>query len=108
MPPGASIPLALLFFGVFWLIFGLADRLSAVRRASSWVTWSTTTCTTTCTTSCRSRELGKHLREQHMRHHFQDHRYGYGVSSPLWDVVFRTLPRTRRGHSPHRYIISSQ
>ena len=22
MPPGASIPLALLFFGVFWLIFG--------------------------------------------------------------------------------------
>ena len=40
--------------------------------------------------------LGKHLREQHMRHHFQDHRFGYGVSSPLWDVVFRTLPRTRR------------
>ena len=28
-----------------------------------------------------------------MRHHFQDHRYGFGVSSPLWDVVFRTLPR---------------
>ena len=25
-----------------------------------------------------------------MRHHFQDHRFGYGVSSPLWDVVFRT------------------
>ena len=33
---------------------------------------------------------GKQLREQHMRHHFQDHRYGYGVSSPLWDYVFRT------------------
>jgi sterol desaturase/sphingolipid hydroxylase (fatty acid hydroxylase superfamily) len=30
-----------------------------------------------------------------MRHHFQDHRYGYGVSSPIWDVVFRTLPRKR-------------
>ena len=41
-------------------------------------------------------DLGKRLREQHMRHHFQDHRFGYGVSSPLWDVVFRTLPRTRR------------
>ena len=40
-------------------------------------------------------DLGKRLREQHMRHHFQDHRYGYGVSSPLWDVVFRTLPRKR-------------
>ena len=31
-------------------------------------------------------DLGKQLREQHMRHHFQDHRFGYGVSSPLWDV----------------------
>jgi len=31
-----------------------------------------------------------------MRHHFQDHRYGYGVSSPIWDVVFRTLPRNRQ------------
>ena len=41
--------------------------------------------------------LGKRLREQHMRHHFQDHRYGFGVSSPLWDVVFRTLPRRRAG-----------
>ena len=39
--------------------------------------------------------MGKQLREQHMRHHFQDHRFGYGVSSPLWDVVFRTLPRKR-------------
>src|SRR5918996_1473096 len=24
-------------------------------------------------------KLGKHLREQHMRPHFQDHRYGFGV-----------------------------
>ena len=31
-------------------------------------------------------DLGKRLREQHMRHHFQDHRYGFGVSSPLWDA----------------------
>ena len=30
-----------------------------------------------------------------MRHHFQDHRYGFGVSSPIWDVVFRTMPRIR-------------
>ena len=41
-------------------------------------------------------DLGKRLREQHMRHHFQDHRYGFGVSSPLWDAVFKTLPRKRR------------
>jgi dihydroceramide fatty acyl 2-hydroxylase len=96
MPPGASIPLAALFFGIFWLVFGLPTAYPlfagflvgyliydymhyylhhAVPKSP----------------------LAKRLREQHMRHHFQDHRYGFGVSSPLWDMVFRTMPRTRRG-----------
>ena len=39
--------------------------------------------------------FGKRLREHHMRHHFQDHSAGYGVSSPLWDHVFRTYPKKR-------------
>ncbi|MFM9044188.1 MAG: hypothetical protein ACKOL0_00020 [Solirubrobacterales bacterium] len=30
-----------------------------------------------------------------MRHHFQDHRFGYGVSSPLWDHAFQTVPRSK-------------
>jgi sterol desaturase/sphingolipid hydroxylase (fatty acid hydroxylase superfamily) len=29
-----------------------------------------------------------------MRHHFQDHERGYGVSAPFWDRVFGT-PVTR-------------
>ena len=39
--------------------------------------------------------LGKRLRELHMRHHFQDHERGYGVSAPFWDHVFRTAPKPR-------------
>ena len=39
--------------------------------------------------------FGKRLRTHHMRHHFQDHRYGFGVSSPLWDAIMGTLPRRR-------------
>jgi sterol desaturase/sphingolipid hydroxylase (fatty acid hydroxylase superfamily) len=35
---------------------------------------------------------GKLLRRHHMTHHHADHDGGFGVSSPLWDVVFRTLP----------------
>jgi sterol desaturase/sphingolipid hydroxylase (fatty acid hydroxylase superfamily) len=35
-----------------------------------------------------------------MRHHFQDHRYGFGVSSPLWDAIMGTLPRSRKTASP--------
>jgi sterol desaturase/sphingolipid hydroxylase (fatty acid hydroxylase superfamily) len=30
------------------------------------------------------------LREHHLRHHFSEPDRGYGVSSPLWDAVFRT------------------
>jgi sterol desaturase/sphingolipid hydroxylase (fatty acid hydroxylase superfamily) len=35
------------------------------------------------------------LKKYHLRHHYQDDEIGYGVSSPLWDYVFRTRPPTR-------------
>jgi sterol desaturase/sphingolipid hydroxylase (fatty acid hydroxylase superfamily) len=40
-----------------------------------------------------STRLGRWLRELHMRHHFQDHDRGYGVSAPFWDHVFGTAPK---------------
>ncbi len=39
--------------------------------------------------------LGRRLRELHMRHHFQNHDRGYGVSAPFWDHVFGTAPSQR-------------
>ncbi len=41
-------------------------------------------------------ELGRMLRELHMRHHFQNHERGYGVSAPFWDYVFGTPLKPRR------------
>jgi sterol desaturase/sphingolipid hydroxylase (fatty acid hydroxylase superfamily) len=35
---------------------------------------------------------GKFLRRHHLTHHFADHDGGFGVSTPLWDLVFRTMP----------------
>jgi sterol desaturase/sphingolipid hydroxylase (fatty acid hydroxylase superfamily) len=35
---------------------------------------------------------GKLLRRHHMTHHHADHDGGFGVSTPLWDLVFRTMP----------------
>ncbi len=34
----------------------------------------------------------------HLRHHFSDAQRGFGVTSPLWDWAFGTLPKRRRGH----------
>ena len=33
------------------------------------------------------------LRRHHMRHHAQTPDLRFGVSSPLWDIVFRTMPQ---------------
>lgn len=34
----------------------------------------------------------KFLKQYHMRHHFQDDNVAYGITSPLWDYVFRSVP----------------
>jgi sterol desaturase/sphingolipid hydroxylase (fatty acid hydroxylase superfamily) len=34
--------------------------------------------------------LGRFLRHYHMQHHYSAPDRHFGVSSPLWDVVFRT------------------
>ena len=95
MPPSASIPLALLFYGLFVLVLGadLATSFGAGFLAGYLAydmvhyhvhhhkprTWA-----------------GRKLRELHMRHHFQDHDTGYGVSAPYWDYVFGTPARGRK------------
>ena len=96
MPPGASIPLAALFFGLFWLLVGIPTALPLFAGfLIGYLLYDYTHYYLHHVVPQSA--LGKRLREQHMRHHFQDHRFGYGVSSPLWDIVFRTLPRTHRG-----------
>lgn len=43
----------------------------------------------------RSR-VGRWLKRHHMLHHHADHDGGFGVSSPLWDLVFRTMPSVKK------------
>lgn len=35
----------------------------------------------------------KILWTHHSYHHYKDHERAFGVSSPLWDVIFRTMPK---------------
>jgi dihydroceramide fatty acyl 2-hydroxylase len=95
MPPAVSIPLAALFLGLYALIFGTPAAFPIVSGfIAGYLTYDYTHYH--LHHHAPKTDLGKRLREQHMRHHFQDHRYGFGVSSPLWDAVFRTMPRRRR------------
>jgi sterol desaturase/sphingolipid hydroxylase (fatty acid hydroxylase superfamily) len=41
----------------------------------------------------------RYLKQYHMKHHFAGEESRFGVSSPLWDLVFGTyLPPDQRGH----------
>jgi dihydroceramide fatty acyl 2-hydroxylase len=95
MPPAVSVPLAALFLGLYALIFGTPEAFPAFAGFIAGYLGYDYTHYHVHHHTPRTK-LGKRIREQHMRHHFQDHRYGFGVSSPLWDVIFQTLPRRRR------------
>ena len=98
MPPSVSVPLAAVFYALFVLVLGTpvsyafaagfwagylaydmlhyyVHHLPGGKRPEAW--------------------LPRKLHELHMRHHFQDHDAGYGVSAPFWDHVFGTAPERR-------------
>jgi len=90
MPPSASIPLAILFYLLFSLFFKNQTFLFAffagfivgyllydmLHYAIHHVNFKS--------------PLMKELKHHHMMHHFADPAKGYGVSSALWDIIFRS------------------
>jgi dihydroceramide fatty acyl 2-hydroxylase len=98
MPPSASLPLAALFLLGFYLVLGAPAWLAF--GAGFLLGYVCYDFTHYHVHHHRPRtRLGRRLREQHMRHHFQDHESGFGVSSPVWDYVFGTVPRRRRARA---------
>jgi 4-hydroxysphinganine ceramide fatty acyl 2-hydroxylase len=88
MPPVISIPLAFLFYGLFVLVFwGLAPAVFA-GLVFGYVCYDMLHFATHHLAMKRGARLW--LKQYHLRHHFKDDHVGYGISSPLWDYVFRT------------------
>ena len=42
------------------------------------------------------KNMFKTLWVHHAIHHYKDHERAFGVSSPLWDYIFRTMPKRGR------------
>ena len=95
MPPAVSIPLALLFFGLFWLVLGVAlgaPNWIAPAFAGFLAGYLAYDLIHYATHHIRMRKgIGKALVRHHMQHHGKAWNRQYGVSSPLWDLVFRTM-----------------
>jgi dihydroceramide fatty acyl 2-hydroxylase len=95
MPPSVSVPLAVAFYGLFWVALGGAVApVFAAGFLAGYLLYDMTHYHLHHHTP-RTR-AGKRLRELHMRHHFQDDTRGFGISAPWWDHVFGTAPRRGR------------
>jgi dihydroceramide fatty acyl 2-hydroxylase len=98
MPLPTSLPLALLFFTLFTSLLGARVGEPFFAGFVIGYLFYDGTHYFVHHFTPRSR-WGKFLRRHHLTHHFADHDGGFGVSSPLWDYVFRTLPAKKRGVS---------
>jgi sterol desaturase/sphingolipid hydroxylase (fatty acid hydroxylase superfamily) len=96
MPPVISIPLALVFYGLYYLIFTyvlqIPDWVSPV--FAGFILGYVAYDMTHYATHHFSMKKGyfRMVRQQHMHHHFQTPEKRFGVTSPLWDYVFGTMP----------------
>ncbi|HEY5982317.1 MAG TPA: sterol desaturase family protein [Anaerolineales bacterium] len=94
MPFPVSIPMALLLFGLIYLV------VAVILRAPQWVAplmsgfllgYLTYDLTHYATHHFPMRSgIAKYLKRYHMQHHYKDPNTRFGVSSPIWDFVFRT------------------
>jgi sterol desaturase/sphingolipid hydroxylase (fatty acid hydroxylase superfamily) len=99
MPPVVSVPIGILFGLAFWLAFGIPDVFGvAVGFYGGYLAYDLIHFALHHRRP-KSR-LGRLLHQLHMRHHFEDHEHGFGVSAPWWDMVFGTATTRRRASRP--------
>ena len=89
MPPSISIPLAVLFFFIFRLIFGEILMLPFFAGFILGYLFYDISHYAIHHFNMHSK-FWLAIKNHHMLHHYQDEYKGYGVSSPFWDYVFRT------------------
>jgi sterol desaturase/sphingolipid hydroxylase (fatty acid hydroxylase superfamily) len=89
MPPSASLPLAVIFFLLFYIIVG---RIYVAPFMAGFLTGYL------CydMTHYAVHHFNMHnkfwlaIKNHHMKHHYQDPSKGFGVSSPVWDKIIGT------------------
>lgn len=89
MPPIVSLPLAALFYAGFHSLLG-EPRIAPFFAGFLLGYLSYDMIHYAIHHFPMRRGFALYLKQHHFRHHFQDSGNGFGVSSPLWDFVFRT------------------
>jgi sterol desaturase/sphingolipid hydroxylase (fatty acid hydroxylase superfamily) len=91
MPLLVSIPLASLFYFAFYSAFGVYHLTVFSGFVLGYVSDDSIHYATHHLPM--KSKIGNFLRVYHLRHHYEDEFTAYGVSNPLWDYIFRTVPK---------------
>lgn len=96
MPPVVSIPLAVVFYGLYYLVVGVAfgaNHWVGPMFSGFLVGYLIYDLTHYATHHFPMRSgYAKYIKRYHMQHHYKTPNARYGVSSPAWDYVFCTHP----------------
>lgn len=98
MPPSVSIPLAFGFFFLFDLIFPKMFNLPFFAGFVMGYLIYDTTHYAVHHFPIKNKLFLK-IKAHHMKHHYSDENSRFGVSSPLWDLVFGTIPKDIKSNS---------
>ena len=89
MPPSASLPLAVLFYFLFYWL--LPARMMNAFFAGFLIGYLTYDMVHYAIHHANFKsKLMKNIKQHHMLHHYSDSTKGYGVSSSLWDIFFQS------------------
>ncbi|HET6404968.1 MAG TPA: sterol desaturase family protein [Candidatus Thermoplasmatota archaeon] len=96
MPLLTSVPLAVIFYTLFYVAFG-GMRYAEPFYAGFALGYLAYDGTHYAVHHFKqTTRIGKLVKRHHMLHHHADHDGGFGVSSPLWDYVFGTMPQVKK------------
>ncbi|MDD5361122.1 MAG: sterol desaturase family protein [Ignavibacteria bacterium] len=91
MPLLVSVPLAIIFYFIFYYVFGPVFYLPIFAGfIFGYVCYDSIHYATHHIKL--PGKAGSYIKEYHLKHHYVNPDSAYGVSSPLWDFVFMTVP----------------
>ncbi len=89
MPPAIAITVSAFVFGLFWLIMGVRSFMFFPGFVIGYLLYAFLHYSIH---RFRPPKMFKFLWRHHLQHHYRCPKRAFGVSSPFWDFIFRTLP----------------
>lgn len=94
LPPVPSLIIAVVFFTIFYLVMGDYSWIFSPGFMIGYSTYMTVHYSTHVIAPPNN--FLKFIWNHHNIHHYQQHDKAFGVSTPIWDFVFGTMPKKGR------------